>query len=114
MKTPASSPPLTLSVRRGSKVIPRFPVKLLVPYIQDKKLLPGDEISPDGVRWLRLEKYPLLARYFQGGAQPAVPPGAIPAAKAAPANDSPPPAPPPRDMTQKLENLAHMLKDLNR
>ncbi len=110
----SESPPLTLRLRRGSKVIPRFPVKLLVPYIREGKLLPGDEISPNGKQWLRLEKYPQLARYFRGGVAPVSRTDVLPVPKEGSASDDArlPVAPP--NLGDTLENLAGMLKDLNR
>ncbi len=103
-------PLLTLQLRRGSKVIPQFPVKRLVPCIREGRLLPGDEISPDGRRWLRLDQYPQLVRYFRGG--PAQPKSREPLA-AADGGPAPSAALPP-NMKDTLENLADMLNDLNR
>lgn len=51
--------------RRDGKISKAIPIKLVIPGIKSGKLLASDEISPDGKKWVRLDKTPHLAQYFQ-------------------------------------------------
>lgn len=51
--------------RRDGKLSKAIPIKLVIPGIKSGKLLASDEISPDGKKWVRLDKTPHLAQYFQ-------------------------------------------------
>lgn len=67
----ASQPPSqqtathTVQFRRGTKVSKGVPIKQVIPGIKSGKLLGSDEISTDGLKWMRLDKTPHLAKYFQ-------------------------------------------------
>jgi len=114
-------PPNTVCIRRGVNVARGFPVKLLIPYIECKKLLASDEISGDGVRWMRLDRHKVLSRYFASSAQ-WVPEAPSPFSAQAAEEEAAPvgrreegeaPAPPP-ELASQLSELARMLRDLNR
>jgi len=115
-------PPNTVYIRRGSNIAQGFPVKLLIPYIECKKLLGSDEISGDGARWMRLDRHKVLARYFGSSAQ-WVPEAPSPFSEQ-PVAEEPGPAirgdeaeetgAPPPGLEGQLSSLAKMLRDLNR
>ncbi len=65
-------PLYTVMIRRGEKVVQGIPTKMLVPYIEGKKLLRTDAISGDGVKWTRLDQHFQLARYFKDETSPEV------------------------------------------
>jgi hypothetical protein len=109
-------PPNTVCIRRGVNVARGFPVKLLIPYIECKKLLGSDEISGDGVRWMRLDRHKVLSRYFGASAQwvPEAPsPFPDPPDSGQPPGDPGKPVPSP-ELSQQLSSLVEMLRDLNR
>ncbi len=114
----------TVLVRRGANIARGFPVKLLIPYIECKKLLGSDEISGDGVHWMRLDRHKVLSRYFGNPVQ-WVPEAPSPFQGETPSLDSPSRAegeapmteeavPNPPGLDRQLASLADMLRDLNR
>ncbi len=119
-------PLITVMVRRGNRVVKGIPTKMLVPYIEGKKLLRSDAISGDGVRWTRLDEHFQLAKYFKDETSPKVlrdAPSPFPQEEEPELEEegvSPPedevPAPLPRKppkLENQLSELAEMLKDLN-
>ncbi len=62
----------TVQFRRGTKVSKGVPIKQVIPGIKSGKLLGSDEISTDGIKWMRLDKTPHLAKYFQAPVVPEV------------------------------------------
>jgi|GEM_PF-378496 len=119
-------PLYTVMIRRGDKVVKGIPTKMLVPYIEGKKLLRTDAISGDGVKWTRLDQHFQLARYFKDETSPEVFRDALspfPQDDSEHAVDSlsslddgetvsPPPAL--LKVENQLTRMADMLKDLNR
>ncbi len=112
----------TVLVRRGSNIARGFPVKLLIPYIECKKLLGSDEISGDGVHWMRLDRHKVLSRYFSNPVQ-WVPEAPSPFSGEAPelpleaeggAAMKETEVPKPPGLDKQLASLAEMLRDLNR
>ena len=112
----------TVFIRRAGIVVRGFPIKLLIPYIEAKKLLPADEISGNGDRWIRLDKHQVLLRYFQSQTSvvPEPPsPFAEPAIKkfeeaaGYDADDSQDKPRPPPGLETDLADLAKLLKELN-
>jgi len=65
-------PLYTVMIRRGNRVAKGIPTKMLVPYIEGKKLLRTDAISGDGVKWTRLDEHFQLAKYFKDETSPKV------------------------------------------
>ncbi|QPJ65633.1 MAG: hypothetical protein G3M78_09600 [Candidatus Nitrohelix vancouverensis] len=62
---PVSIQPLqTVWVRRGDAPTRQIPAKMLIPNIKIGKLYGSDEISGDGLRWVRLDRHSQLAHYF--------------------------------------------------
>jgi len=119
-------PLYTVIIRRGNKVAKGIPTKMLVPYIEGKKLLRTDEISGDGIRWTRLDQHFQLARYFKDETSPKVlrdAPSPFPQEDDAdpaletlyPLDEDSSPASPPQsaELENRLSDLAEMLKDLN-
>jgi hypothetical protein len=112
-------------IRRGEKVVQGIPTKMLVPYIEGKKLLCTDAISGDGVKWTRLDQHFQLARYFKDETSAEVLPDTPSpfsqdddtelAADSLSSEGDEEPAPP---VLSKFENqlnqVAAMLKDLNK
>ena len=121
----STRPLVTVMIRRGDKVAEGFPTKMLIPYIEGRKLLRTDAISGDGVKWTRLDQHFQLAQYFNDETSSEV------------LRDSPPPfsqendsehevdtslennepTNPPRTSSQvenQLNQMAEMLKDINR
>ena len=112
----------TVFIRRASIVVRGCPIKILLPSIQAKKLLPADEISGNGDRWIRLDKHQVLSRYFlsQTSVVPEPPsPFAEPSVKefeetaGSYAEDSQDEPRPPPGLESDLAALAEMLKELN-
>ena len=119
-------PLYTVIIRRGNKVAKGIPTKMLVPYIEGKKLLRTDEISGDGIRWTRLDQHFQLARYFKDETSPKVlrdAPSPFPQEDDAdpaletlyPLDEDCNPSSPPQsaELENRLSDLAEMLKDLN-
>jgi hypothetical protein len=118
-------PLYTVMIRRGEKVVQGIPTKMLVPYIEGKKLLCTDAISGDGVKWTRLDQHFQLARYFKDETSAEVLPDTPSpfsqdddielAADSLSSKIDEEPAPP---VLSKFENqlnqVAEMLKDLNK
>ena len=120
-------PLFTVMIRRGDKVVKGIPTKMLVPYIEGRKLLRTDAISGDGVKWTRLDQHFQLARYFKDETSPEV-------LRDAPApfpqdddselavdslnslDDEKPASLPPAfsKVENQLTQMAEMLKDLNK
>jgi len=119
-------PLYTVMIRRGDKVAKGIPTKMLVPYIEGKKLLRTDAISGDGVKWTRLDQHFQLARYFKDETSPEVlrdAPSPFPQDDSEHAMDSlgslddeEPASPPPvfSKVENQLTKMAEMLKDLNK
>ena len=119
-------PLFTVMIRRGNSVVKGIPTKMLVPYIEGKKLLRTDAISGDGVKWTRLDEHFQLARYFKDETSPKVlrdAPSPFPQEDDSelveepicfPEDDGPSalPSKPPQFENQ-LTQMAQMLKDLN-
>ncbi|MDA1109126.1 MAG: hypothetical protein O3A78_04820 [Nitrospinae bacterium] len=119
-----NQPLYTVMIRRGSRVVKGIPTKMLVPYIEGKKLLRTDAISGDGVKWTRLDEHFQLAKYFQDETSPKVlrdAPSPFPQddeaeleedALCAPEDDDCLPAKPPQ-FDNQMAQLTDLLKDLN-
>lgn len=119
-------PLYTVMIRRGAKVVQGIPTKMLVPYIEGRKLLRTDEISGDGKKWTRLDQHFQLARYFKDETSPEVlrdAPSPFPqdddselAADTLYSQDEGAPASLPQSplLKNQLDDLAQMLKDLNK
>ncbi|MCH8312340.1 MAG: hypothetical protein IID17_05090 [Nitrospinae bacterium] len=120
-------PLYTVMIRRGDKVVKGIPTKMLVPYIEGKKLLRTDAISGDGVKWTKLDQHFQLARYFKDETSPEVlrdAPSPFPqdddsehAVDSLSSQDDEEPASPPPAFSKienQLNQMAEMLKDLNR
>jgi hypothetical protein len=117
-------PLYTVMIRRGERVVRGIPTKMLVPYIEGKKLLCTDAISGDGVKWTRLDQHFQLARYFKDETSPEVLPDTPSpfsqdddselAVDALCSEDDEKPAPPEfSKFENQLNQVARMLKDLN-
>ena len=52
-------------IRRGSQVIKDISAKLLIHNIKLKKLRGSDEISADGIKWMRIDKHHQLGYFFR-------------------------------------------------
>lgn len=87
----------TIMLRRGSKIIKDVPAKSLIPNIKSKKLLGSDEISVDGVKWVRLDRHHQLGLYFSGQGVPENVSG----------NQRPP------GIESQIAELADLLKEIN-
>lgn len=123
----SSRPFNTVMIRRGAKVARGIPARKLVAYIQEKKLLPTDEISGDGRRWTRIDQVRHLARYFNGDPKSemvADPASIFPQEKEITVSrwsenflsrglSSTPPSRPP-GVENELARLAKMLEDINK
>ena len=120
-------PLYTVMIRRGDKVVKGIPTKMLVPYIEGRKLLRTDSISGDGVKWTRLDRHFQLARYFKDETSPEVlreAPSPFPQDDDSELmvdslnslGDEEPASPPPAfsKIESQLDQMAEMLKDLNR
>jgi len=118
-------PLYTVMIRRGKKVVQGIPTKMLVPYIEGKKLLRTDAISGDGVKWTRLDQHFQLARYFKDETSPEVfrdAPSPFPqdddselAVDSLCSVDDEEPQPPENSKFEnQLNQMAEMLKDLNK
>jgi len=120
-------PLYTVMIRRGDKVVRDIPTKMLVPYIEGKKLLRTDAISGDGIKWTRLEQHFQLARYFKDETSPDVlrdAPSPFPQDDESElgidslcSGDDESPASPSPDFLKvenQLTQMAEMLKDLNK
>ena len=120
-------PLITVMVRRGDRVVRGIPTKMLVPYIEGKKLLRTDFISGDGKRWTRLDEHFQLTKYFKDETSSKVlrdAPSPFPQEEDAeleeegvgPPDDDGPAALPnkPPHLENQLNQMAQMLKDLNR
>jgi hypothetical protein len=70
-------PLYTVMIRRGSRVVKGIPTKMLVPYIEGKKLLRTDAISGDGIKWTQLDQHFQLAWYFKDETSSEVLPNAL-------------------------------------
>ena len=120
-------PLYTVMIRRGEKVVQGIPTKMLVPYIEGKKLLCTDAISGDGVKWTRLDQHSQLARYFKDETSPEVlrdAPSPFPQdddselaadSLCSPDDEEPASSPPEHSKFEnQLNQMAEMLKDLNK
>ncbi|MBI4384337.1 MAG: hypothetical protein HY579_09925 [Nitrospinae bacterium] len=67
-ETSPKTQPEKAMFRRGNKILKDIPLKIVLPSIQNKSLLPDDEISLDGIEWRKLKLHPRFARYFQASA----------------------------------------------
>ncbi|MFQ5450087.1 MAG: hypothetical protein ACE5E9_05625 [Nitrospinaceae bacterium] len=118
-------PPVsTVMIRRGKKVAAGIPTKMLVPYIEGKRLLRSDEISVDGIRWLRLDQHHQLTRYFKDETSAQVLPdapspfpqeedGELGVGPCYIEEENPASHPQPLRMEKELAKLADLLKDIN-
>ncbi|VAX31973.1 hypothetical protein MNBD_NITROSPINAE05-1290 [hydrothermal vent metagenome] len=118
-------PLYTVMIRRGEKVVQGIPTKMLVPYIEGKKLLCTDAISGDGVKWTRLDQHFQLARYFKDETSAEVLPDApspfpqdddieLEADSLSSKVDEEPVPPALSKFENQLNQVAEMLKDLNK
>jgi len=120
-------PLYTVMIRRGEKVVQGIPTKMLVPYIEGKKLLRTDAISGDGVKWTRLDQHFQLSRYFKDETSAEVlrdAPSPFPqddeselaADSPCPPDDEEPASSPPEPskFENQLNQVAEMLKDINK
>jgi len=120
-------PLYTVMIRRGDKTVQGIPTKMLVPYIEGKKLLRTDAISGDGVKWTRLDQHFQLARYFKDETSAEVlrdAPSPFPqdddsalAMDSLNATDDEGPIPSPpqsAEFENQLTQMAEILKDLNK
>jgi len=120
-------PLYTVMIRRGGKVVQGIPTKMLVPYIEGKKLLRTDAISGDGVKWTRLDQHFQLARYFKDETSPEVLPNApspfpndndseLAVDSFCSIDDDEPASSPPEfsKFENQLTQMAEILKDLNK
>ena len=55
----------TVILRRGNQVLISVSTRKLVPGIEQGKLIPTDEISSDGVDWVRVGEHKQLYAWFQ-------------------------------------------------
>lgn len=55
----------TVMIRRGDKINKNVPSQYLVDQIKKGALKNSDEISTEGTKWIRLDQYPQLAKYFK-------------------------------------------------
>ncbi len=94
-----SKPHQTVMVRRGDKVARYFPARWLVPYIKANKLLGSDEVSADGVKWVRMDRHRQLAPVF--------------APRPTSKDDSDPSVSPPPGIEDQLTEMADMLREIN-
>lgn len=120
-------PLIAVMIRRGNRVVKGIPTKMLVPYIEGKKLLRTDSISGDGDQWTRLDEHFQLAKYFKDETSSKVlrdAPSPFPQEEDAELEEDPicldegedsvvRPSRPPKFENQ-LTELAKMLKDLNK
>jgi hypothetical protein len=118
-------PLYTVMIRRGEKVVHGIPTKMLVPYIEGKKLLCTDAISGDGVKWTRLDQHFQLARYFKDETSAEVLPDTpspfsqdddseLMADSLSSEVDEEPAPPVLSKFENQLNQVAEMLKDLNK
>lgn len=120
-------PLFTVMIRRGDKVVQGIPTKMLVPYIEGKKLLRTDAISGDGVKWTRLDQHFQLARYFKDETSSEVLPDApspfphdndseLAVDSLCSVDDEEPASSPPEfsKFENQLTQMAEILKDLNK
>lgn len=120
-------PLYTVMIRRGNKVVKDIPTKMLVPYIEGKKLLRTDAISGDGVKWTRMDQHFQLARYFQDETSSEVLPDApspfphdndseLAVDTLCSVDDEEPASSPPgfSKFENQLNQMAEILKDLNK
>jgi hypothetical protein len=54
----------TVMIRRGTRVARGIPARRLGSYILEKKILCTDEVSGDGLKWIRADQLRHLAPYF--------------------------------------------------
>jgi hypothetical protein len=114
-------------IRRGNKVVKDIPTKMLVPYIEGKKLLRTDAISGDGVKWTRMDQHFQLARYFKDETSSEVLPDApspfpqdndseLAVDSICSVDDEEPASAPPgfSKFENQLTQMAEILKDLNK
>ncbi len=129
MSESENSPPALpdVMIRRGTRVVRGISTKMLIPYIESRKLLPSDEISLDGIKWVRLDQHRRLASYFSEEKTTRVlpePPAVFPqdaeaedskemAPQPGESDDAPSSLPEPPGMQDELSRLAEILKDLN-
>lgn len=96
------SPISQVFIRRGEKVVKGVSTRILIPKIKGSELWGTDEISSDGVKWVRLDQHRQLNAYFKSPMR---------SNDAKEGNDT---APTPVDpVAGTLQELAGMLRQLN-
>ncbi|PIQ98095.1 MAG: hypothetical protein COV67_00800, partial [Nitrospinae bacterium CG11_big_fil_rev_8_21_14_0_20_56_8] len=65
MAQPKKPPPETVMIRRGADFLDNYPTRALVEKIRKGDLLPTDELSVKGKKWIRLEEHPQLSKFFK-------------------------------------------------
>ena len=88
-------------IRRGKSMVDNVSSQNLITFIRKKLLLGSDELSGDGKSWIRVDRHYQLKKYFPEGQETidSAPMGEL----------CPPPG-----LTHNLEELADLLKDINR
>jgi len=109
-RKPGAKPefPLKIFLRRGDKVVGDFPARLLLQAIKSGKLLPTDEYSRDGERWMKLGGHQQVAEYFRNKTSSMV---RAPAKKVEEKSEESPNPPP--GFSRELKKLADMLKEID-
>jgi hypothetical protein len=107
----SKTPLKVVMIRRGKSNVSNVASPNLITFIRKKVLLGSDELSGDGKNWIRVDRHYQLRKYFANNEEVA----------AEPVADKPKPekyaesdefrAPP--GLTNNLEELADLLKDIN-
>jgi len=96
-------------IRRGQSNVSNVASQNLITFIRKKVLLGSDELSGDGKNWIRVDRHSQLRKYFlsqeEGGPKLIQ---SIPDNEAQADEFLPPPG-----LTNNLEELADLLKDIN-
>ena len=102
-------PVKVVMVRRGSITVPSVPTQKLKTFIRKKALLGSDEISGDGKSWVRVDRHYQLRKYFVSENPDANLSGQDQEGlEDMEALERPP------DFENKLQQVADLLKDINK
>ena len=109
-----AKPLKVVMIRRGNSNISDVPADNLITFIRKNILLGTDELSGDGKSWVRVDQHYQLRKYFSSNEKEDALEDALVVAQNKSGSDDPIPMKPPPSLKNELEEMASLLKDINR
>jgi hypothetical protein len=97
-------------IRRGNSEVSDVPADNLITFIRENILLGTDELSGDGTSWIRVDRHYQLRKYFLSNEKEE----ALVVTKNKPGSNDPVTLEPSLSLKNELEEMANLLKDINR